>query len=99
MPLIRSKLGNVRDRPGGSYTARCPACAVAGHDSTGNHLFVRSTGVFSCIVYSGDSPESKRHRQEIYRLAGDGKAPKKKPATAAPWGDVAPWWERYPPPD
>lgn len=98
MSLTRSNLENVRDRPDG-YTARCPACAAAGHDSTGNHLLVRATGVFSCVVYPGDSPESKRHRQEIYRLAGDGKAPEKKPTTAAPWGDVAPWWERYPPPD
>ena len=47
MPLTRSKLENIRERPDGSYTARCPACAAARHDSTGNHLFVRATGVFS----------------------------------------------------
>lgn len=99
MSLTRTKLENVKERPDGSYTARCPACAAAGRDSTaGNHLLVRPDGVFSCVVFAGDNPEAKKHRQEIYRLAGDGEAPKHKPATAVPWADVKPWWVCYPKP-
>ena len=99
MSLIRNKLENVKERPDGSYNARCPACAAAGRDSTaGNHLLVRPDGVFSCVLFVGDSPEAKKHRQAIYRLAGDGKAPGCKPTTAVPWADVTPWWERYPKP-
>lgn len=99
MSLIRNKLEKVKERIDGSFTARCPACAAAGRDSTaGNHLLVRPDGVFSCVVFAGDSPEAKKHRQEILRLAGDGKAPERKAAPAAPWADVKPWWERYPKP-
>lgn len=69
MSLDTSKLEHVRTR-GGKTTARCPACAEAGHDQTRNHLFIRADGRFGCVVYSGDSPDAKAHRKRVFALCG-----------------------------
>ena len=56
------KLENVVERTG-KIIARCPACALKGRDSQGNHLVIFDNGAFSCII--GDA----NHRKEIYQLA------------------------------
>lgn len=105
MSLIRSKLEKVVERADGSLIARCPACAAIGRDRTGNHLKVAPDGRFACVVFPGDAPESKKHRSEIYRLAGDGRSS----GPRAAWMDgpegwqgatltITPWRERYPRP-
>ena len=57
-----NKLENVVERTG-KIIARCPACALKGRDSQGNHLVIFDNGAFSCII--GDA----NHRKEIYQLA------------------------------
>jgi hypothetical protein len=66
MPLRTDRLENAKER-NGKLTARCPACAAAGQDATGNHLVVFPDGKFGCVANPGDS----LHRQEIFRLIGD----------------------------
>jgi hypothetical protein len=70
MSLDISKLENVRTH-GGKITARCPACAEAGHDQTRNHLNIRADGRFGCVVYPGGSADAKEHRKRIFALCGD----------------------------
>ena len=70
MSLDISKLENVLIR-GDKKTARCPACAEAGHDQTRNHLVIQADWRFGCVVYPGDSPEAKEHRKRIFALCGD----------------------------
>jgi hypothetical protein len=69
MSLDISKLENLRVRDG-KTTARCPACAEAGHDQTRNHLFIRADGHFGCVVYPGDSPDARGHRKRVFALCG-----------------------------
>jgi hypothetical protein len=66
MSLDISKLENVRTR-GDKKIARCPACAEAGHDQKGDHLFINADDGFGCVVYPGDSA----HRKQIFALCGD----------------------------
>jgi hypothetical protein len=66
--LNSTLLENVRQK-GRGYEARCPACAAAGGDNAGNHLWVKEDGRYGCVVNPG--PQGKAHRQEIYKLAGD----------------------------
>ena len=48
-------------------TARCPACAAAGNDRKGTHLFINvRTGQFGCAALPGD----KEHRREIFAHVG-----------------------------
>jgi hypothetical protein len=70
MSLNISELGNARERSG-KVIARCPACAEAGHDKKGDHLFICEDGRFGCVVYPGDGPEAKEHRRRIFALCGD----------------------------
>jgi hypothetical protein len=70
MSLDLAKLKNVR-RMSARITARCPACAEAGGDRTGDHLLIRADGRFGCVVYSGDSADAKEHRKRIFTLCGD----------------------------
>jgi hypothetical protein len=70
MSLDISKLENVR-ACGGKTIARCPACAEAGGDRTGDHLVIRANGRFGCVVYPGDSADAKEHRRRIFALCGD----------------------------
>lgn len=68
MSLDISKLDHVRVR-GEKLTARCPACAEAGHDQTRNHLIIGAGG-FGCVVYPGNSPDARDHRKRIFALCG-----------------------------
>jgi hypothetical protein len=68
--LDPAKLSNVVPRAGGSYNARCPACAVEGHDAKGNHLIVFPTGAFACVLFQGHTEQAVQHRAMIARLAG-----------------------------
>jgi len=70
MSLDISKLENVHTR-GGKTIARCPACTEAGHDQKGEHLVVNADGSFGCVVYPGDSEDTKEHRKRIFALCGD----------------------------
>ena len=70
MSLDISKLENARTR-GDKTTARCPACAEAGHDQKGEHLVINSDGRFGCVVYPGDSADAKKHRKRVFALCGD----------------------------
>jgi len=69
MSLDISKLENVHTR-GDKKTARCPACAEAGHDQTRNHLVIQADGRFGCVVYPGGSPDARAHRRRIFALCG-----------------------------
>jgi hypothetical protein len=70
MSLDISKLENVRTH-GGKITARCPACAEAGHDQTRNHLIIGADGRFGCVVCPGASPDAREHRKRIFALCGN----------------------------
>jgi len=67
MGLDISRLEKVRRR-GSNTIARCPACAEAGNDHKGEHLFINATGQFGCVLYPG--PEGSVHRQRIFELVG-----------------------------
>jgi hypothetical protein len=67
MSLDVAKLEKVRRLADGSIRARCPACAAAGHDKTGDHLLIRANGTFGCAVNPGD----QGHRAKIWALVGD----------------------------
>ena len=70
LALDISKLTNVVERGDGTFVARCPACVEQGRDRTGNHLILYPNGAFGCVVFSGDSEHSRKHRQKIIELAG-----------------------------
>lgn len=67
MSLNLSELKMVKQADD-KVTARCPACAEAGHDHTGNHLTVFADGRFACVVNSG--PDGQQHRKRIFELVG-----------------------------
>lgn len=67
MTLDLSKLERVRYR-GSNITARCPACAEAGGDRKGEHLFINSQDKFGCVLFPGN--EGQAHRKRIFELAG-----------------------------
>ncbi|HEY6154644.1 MAG TPA: hypothetical protein VIW07_12965 [Candidatus Udaeobacter sp.] len=69
MSLDLSKLDNLHEMAEKTI-ARCPACAEKGEDRSGDHLVVRPDGRFGCVVYSGITPEAKRHRSRIFALCG-----------------------------
>lgn len=69
MSLNTSKLEKVCIR-GDKTTARCPACAEAGHDQKGEHLLINGDGSFGCVLYAGDSSDAKEHRKRIFALCG-----------------------------
>jgi hypothetical protein len=61
-----NRLDKVRTS-GTKITARCPACAAAGNDRTGNHFFLSTElGKFGCAAHPGDGA----HRREIFALVG-----------------------------
>jgi hypothetical protein len=53
---------------GDSWVGRCPACAEAGLDKTGNHLRVWQDGKYACVVHPGK--EGNQHRRRIWALLG-----------------------------
>ena len=67
--LDLDRLEIVRER-GGKVIARCPACAEAGADRSGNHLsiFDQGRGRFACIAFAAQSGID--HRRRIFELAG-----------------------------
>ena len=67
MGLDISRLEKVKRR-GSNTIARCPACAEAGNDRKGEHLFINDKGQFGCVLYPG--PDGQAHRQRIFELAG-----------------------------
>jgi len=67
MGLDLAKLEKVRQR-GPHIIARCPACAEAGGDHKGEHLFINDMGHFGCVLYPGQ--DGQQHRQRIFELAG-----------------------------
>jgi len=67
MGLDTSRLEKVRRR-GSNTIARCPACAEAGNDRNGEHLFINAKGQFGCVLYPG--ADGQEHRQRIFELAG-----------------------------
>lgn len=67
MGLDGSRLEKVRRR-GSNTIARCPACAEAGNDRKGEHLFMNARGQFGCVLYPG--PDGSAHRQRIFELVG-----------------------------
>lgn len=52
-------------------TAQCPACAESGGDNKGEHLIINAQGYFGCVVYPGQGPDARKHRQRIFALCGD----------------------------
>ncbi len=64
--LDRALLHKVRHHASGKITARCPACAEAGADRTGNHLAIFPDGRFACAAHPGD----RDHRSRIHALTG-----------------------------
>lgn len=66
MPLDIERLEKVRTS-GGRITARCPACAEAGGDRKGEHLYVAADGRFGCVLFPGK--EGTAHRKRIWALA------------------------------
>lgn len=81
MSLDLSKLQNVREQSGKTI-ARCPACAEAGMDETGEHLVIQADGRFGCVVHPGSA--GKPHRQRIAKLVGARGVPVIKVRVAAP---------------
>ena len=67
MGLDLSRLEKVRRR-GSNTIARCPACAEAGNDRKGEHLFINAKGQFGCVLYPG--ADGSTHRQRIFELVG-----------------------------
>ncbi len=67
MGLDISRLEKVRRR-GSNTIARCPACAEAGNDRKGEHLFINAKGQFGCVLYPG--ADGQEHRQRIFEIAG-----------------------------
>lgn len=67
MRIDLSKLENVKHH-GSKVIARCPACAEAGNDRKGEHLFIEPSGRFGCVVFPG--ADGHKHRQRIFELAG-----------------------------
>lgn len=62
-----SKLEKAR-HTGGKTIARCPACAEAGKDKSGEHLMIAANGKFGCVDNPG--PQGVAHRKRIFELVG-----------------------------
>lgn len=62
-----SRLANPKKR-GGKIVAQCPACALAGADTSGEHLVVFDDGYgkWGCVAFPGD----KEHRRQIANVVG-----------------------------
>jgi hypothetical protein len=72
--LDLAKLEKVRHR-GSNTIARCPACAEAGSDRKGEHLFINDCGQFGCVLYPG--ADGQQHRKRIFELTGVKEKPNK----------------------
>lgn len=65
-----NKLECRKPGAGGVVVARCPACAKDGGDKSGQHLSVRPSGEFWCVVGSESDPNHNRFIRAF--LKGDG---------------------------
>ena len=65
--LDHLRLENVH-KSTGKTLARCPVCAEAGHDKSGEHLIMHSDGRFGCVAHP--KTEGHAHRRRIFELAG-----------------------------
>lgn len=76
MNIDAAKLENVH-AAGTKTLARCPACAEAGSDESGEHLVIQACGRWGCIKYPG--LEGAPHRKRIFALVGvkEATAPRK----------------------
>ncbi|KKS44570.1 MAG: hypothetical protein UV05_C0004G0005 [candidate division CPR1 bacterium GW2011_GWA2_42_17] len=74
MGLDLAKLEKVKRR-GSNTIARCPACAEAGSDRKGDHLFINDRDQFGCVLYPGE--DGQQHRKRIFELAGIKERPNK----------------------
>ena len=70
---------------GNGIIARCPACALAGADKSGNHLKIWPDSHFACVVNLGAA--GTEHRKEIWRMVG---LADNKPAAGTPDTETAP---------
>lgn len=69
LDYIASRLQNVRRAGDGTLSARCPACAAEGGDTTngGGHLKVWPSGAFNCAKAGGDDKDHNRQiRASLY---------------------------------
>ncbi len=82
MSLDLHKIENLRSR-GDKLIARCPACAEAGADKAGEHLFIADAGrgPFGCIAHTG--PTGEEHRKRIWELAGTPREGRQRPSSDA----------------
>ena len=80
MRLRRDKLENLH-RAGDKEIARCPACAEAGQDRTGDHLVINPDGSFGCVTHPGE--EGRGHRRRVWELAGEDLTPLQIPVRPA----------------
>lgn len=71
MSLNLSKLEKLFNLGNGAMRARCPACAAAGQDRTGEHLRIAADGRFGCCIH----PKDREHRKKIFALAGERSRP------------------------
>ena len=71
MGLDLKKLEKLVDLDNGAKRARCPACAAAGQDRTGEHLRITADGRFGCCVH----PNDREHRKQVFALAGERQKP------------------------
>ncbi len=55
-----SKLKGVKRQAGGTVVAQCPACAKENRDQSCNHLSIKASGEFNCIV--GSASDSNHNR-------------------------------------
>jgi hypothetical protein len=62
-------------RQGSNTIARCPACAEAGGDRKGEHLFINEDGQFGCVLFPGEAGHA--HRQRIFELVGAKERPRR----------------------
>ena len=65
--LDTTRLENVK-RNGVKTTARCPVCAQAGGDTTGEHLVIYDSGKFGCVMFPQGA--GVVHRSQIKALVG-----------------------------
>ena len=65
--LLSSRLEKLRPNHDGTLTARCPICALAGADKSGQHLKIwPHSGAFCCIVSVGDTSHNRGIRAHLY---------------------------------
>lgn len=70
---------------GDKIIAQCPACAAGGGDNKWEHLVIYPDGRWGCVLFGGRSEESKKHRSQIFALAGKSAGLNGDPARDRQW--------------